>query len=464
MNLFMSLLLGIMPILPHRGLAQMQRIRVDPRTRKYDDKIHKINYEKDRHSLGEITFSSSSAVRHLREKNQRKNNTNKTPDVAPNDTNNDALPFPSTLRGPLSIEGYITATGKIQTASDSIIGRKFEIYGYGIDTENPPWDYGIFQESGQWKDPVLPSLRIAYQTGIKLDASSVYGGIRFYDDGNMNNEIFSVGDGDGNVRVANDLFVNDRNVLQELDDLKVVEDDIAEDINNENDEVVATRLVDADDQMYFVDPASSSEFNRVNVISIQGREYIYTDGDILAKKSITSQGEIVAHGGMKSHGTIDAPDSTIMGRRFQVHGVGENSRNPVMDYGIYQEEGDWRDHPALCIAHVTGIKLRAKSGNGGIRFFGGDDGGMDDELFSVGNGDDNVWVKNELVIGGIHVREMLEDMGKARRLETDRNVEEEVRSLKNLLREQVDRVVQLEDKIFHLEKVVGELMTELEEY
>ncbi|KAL7465368.1 hypothetical protein ACHAXS_005727, partial [Conticribra weissflogii] len=397
----------------------------------------------------------------LREK--YKKNNKKTIEVAPNDTNTDALSSSSSSQGPISVEGSITATGKIQTTSDSIVGRKFEIYGYGINTENPPWDYGIFQENGEWKDPVLPSLRIAYQTGIKLGAGTVYGGIRFYDDSDMKREIVSIGDGDGNVRVANDLLVKDRNILRELDDLKAGEDNIAEDVHNDNDEVVATRLVDADDTRYFVDPASSSELNRVNANSIQGHEYIYTDGDILAKKSITAQGEIVAHGGMTSHGGIDAPDSTIAGRRFQVLGVGENSRNPDMQYGIYQEGGAWKDHPALCIAYETGIKLRAKSGNGGVRVFGDGDGddGMNDELFSVGNGGGDVWVKNDLVIGDIYVRERLEDAEKKMRLEAESN-EEELRSVKELLQEQVDRVSELEGRISDLETVVGRLMTESE--
>jgi hypothetical protein len=68
--------------------------------------------------------------------------------------------------------------------------------------------YGIFTEQenvgGNYS-----KLTINYHTGIRLGASSSYGGTRFYNNfagGGGGTEIFSVGNGDNHVRVANNLY------------------------------------------------------------------------------------------------------------------------------------------------------------------------------------------------------------------------------------------------------------------
>lgn len=67
------------------------------------------------------------------------------------------------------------------------------------------WGY---QEAGPWTYP-YPDLVIGYHTGLKLGANSSYGGTRFYADhpSISSNMIFSVGDGDNNVRVTNNLYI-----------------------------------------------------------------------------------------------------------------------------------------------------------------------------------------------------------------------------------------------------------------
>jgi hypothetical protein len=65
--------------------------------------------------------------------------------------------------------------------------------------------YAIFQEAGAWSHP-YPDLRIAYHTGIKLGAYTGYGGTRFYSNSDMVTLLFSVGNGDSNVRVTNNIY------------------------------------------------------------------------------------------------------------------------------------------------------------------------------------------------------------------------------------------------------------------
>jgi hypothetical protein len=68
--------------------------------------------------------------------------------------------------------------------------------------------YGIFTElenvGGNYS-----KLTFNYHTGIRLGASTLYGGIRFYNNFvGSGSEIFSVGNGDNNVRVTNSLFAS----------------------------------------------------------------------------------------------------------------------------------------------------------------------------------------------------------------------------------------------------------------
>ena len=53
-------------------------------------------------------------------------------------------------------------------------------------------------------------LTLDWHTGIKIGASQSYGGIRFYSDAinNGGTKLFSIGEGDGNVRVTNTLYVS----------------------------------------------------------------------------------------------------------------------------------------------------------------------------------------------------------------------------------------------------------------
>ncbi len=80
-------------------------------------------------------------------------------------------------------------------------------YGPGTDSDMSALSYSIFQEDGEWTYP-YPDLRIAYQTGIKIDAYSSYGGIRFYNNTSMDTITFSVNDGSNNTKVYYDIEVS----------------------------------------------------------------------------------------------------------------------------------------------------------------------------------------------------------------------------------------------------------------
>lgn len=71
--------------------------------------------------------------------------------------------------------------------------------------------YAIYEQPGTWTHP-YPDLMIEYHTGISYVAYYGYGGHRFYTgyspDASPNTLAFSVGEGDHNVRVYNNLYVS----------------------------------------------------------------------------------------------------------------------------------------------------------------------------------------------------------------------------------------------------------------
>ena len=85
--------------------------------------------------------------------------------------------------------------------------------GQGGDSGQSNHSYAIYQAGGAWTSP-YPDLRIAYHTGIQLGAQTGYGGIRFYSEETMVNEIMSVGNGDSHVRITNNLYANFPSLFQ----------------------------------------------------------------------------------------------------------------------------------------------------------------------------------------------------------------------------------------------------------
>ena len=116
-----------------------------------------------------------------------------------------------------------TITGAVSGSSGSCTGNaasasslaadtstRFKILtftGVGGDSGNGavPDSYAIYQQGGSWTHP-YPDLCIGYHTGIKIGAYYGYGGTRFYNNSDWATEIFSVGNGDNNVRVVNTIY------------------------------------------------------------------------------------------------------------------------------------------------------------------------------------------------------------------------------------------------------------------
>ncbi len=95
-----------------------------------------------------------------------------------------------------------TTTGKLSV-------QKLGFNGVGSNSGNSAENYAIYQQSGAWSNP-FPDLIISFHTGIRIGGLSGYGGTRFYNDSPERSgatEIFSVGDGDNDVRVVNDIHI-----------------------------------------------------------------------------------------------------------------------------------------------------------------------------------------------------------------------------------------------------------------
>ena len=105
----------------------------------------------------------------------------------------------------------LTRTGFVEHNQNSGYILRF---GSGSNSgySSSSYPYAIFQEGGSWSTP-YPDLRINYHTGIILAANTSYGGVRFQKDYNDATELFSVGNGDNHVRVANNLYIGGHRAL-----------------------------------------------------------------------------------------------------------------------------------------------------------------------------------------------------------------------------------------------------------
>ncbi len=102
-----------------------------------------------------------------------------------------------------NLDGYTWTSGTNAKFS------RLEFTGVGGNSDNGLHNYAIYQEGGAWSSP-YPDLVIGYHTGIKIGGYYSYNGTRFYNDAPGRSgatEIFSVGNGDNNVRVTNNLYV-----------------------------------------------------------------------------------------------------------------------------------------------------------------------------------------------------------------------------------------------------------------
>ena len=92
------------------------------------------------------------------------------------------------------------------TISAKLTTKLLAFSGVGSNSNNSVQSYAIYQAGGAWSSP-FPDLIIGYHTGIKIGGYTSYGGTRFYSDAPERSgatEIFSVGNGDTNIRLPVD--------------------------------------------------------------------------------------------------------------------------------------------------------------------------------------------------------------------------------------------------------------------
>ena len=121
--------------------------------------------------------------------------------------------------GSLGVDGGATiGTSLTVTGTASLKGVNFSVLypTTGTSPNGGYSHYGIYEEPGVWDGTNIrgrpyPDLTIAYHTGISYVAYYGYGGHRFYTgyvaDATPTTLTFSIGEGDGNVRVYTNLYV-----------------------------------------------------------------------------------------------------------------------------------------------------------------------------------------------------------------------------------------------------------------
>jgi len=105
-----------------------------------------------------------------------------------------------------SSDFWISGTGRLD-----LLKFNGEGGNSGVGSQN----YAIYQEDGAWSTP-YPDLVIAFHTGIKIGGYYGYNGTRFYNDAPERSgatEIFSVGNGDNDVRVLYNLNVSGKQYM-----------------------------------------------------------------------------------------------------------------------------------------------------------------------------------------------------------------------------------------------------------
>ena len=235
------------------------------------------------------------------------------------------------------------------------------VYSYG-------WGY---QEAGAWSHP-YPDLVLGFHTGMKFGGYWDYGGCRFYDDHPSRSgatEIFSVGDGDSHVRVANNLLVagtadfgGEVTVSGLLSFDEIVG---AGDMEFDGDAIFGGDTEFDGDAIFGGDIAVGGT---VDGIDIAARDAVLTSttttaGAALPKAGGTVTGDVTFQNGTSIFvGTNVTSNTTEQGIYWH---------NNHGEYGIYRTGGNWdaSDYQQLKVMWGTGIILNGGSsyGKSGIR-------------------------------------------------------------------------------------------------
>jgi hypothetical protein len=148
---------------------------------------------------------------------------------------------------------YEAATYYLRNIEDVAVNHEYGIYF----SNSRSTAYAIFREAGAWTHP-YPDLRIAFHTGIKMGANPGYGGMKFYTDYDMSSQVMSINNGSDPLGGSN-VYVN--NSLQAGSSLR------------------APIFYDSDNTGYYLNPASTSYINALNIgPSANGVSYLNING------------------------------------------------------------------------------------------------------------------------------------------------------------------------------------------
>lgn len=112
--------------------------------------------------------------------------------------------------GVINAAGAVNVGGIISTNSQMVAKQGFNTGFAGANsnmTGDRHYQFG-YQEAGPWSG-TFPDLVLGYHTGMKFGANTGWGGMKFYNDHPSLTgiaQLLSIGDGDNNVRVANNLI------------------------------------------------------------------------------------------------------------------------------------------------------------------------------------------------------------------------------------------------------------------
>jgi hypothetical protein len=99
--------------------------------------------------------------------------------------------------------GHLNLGGTSDPSNDQ--GNNWLTWGYRAD--NNPY-YAIRTNYKSYGSHTYSRLQVGWHTGIEIGAASSYGGTRFYNNSPFTgSQIMSIGDGDNNVRISNNLYV-----------------------------------------------------------------------------------------------------------------------------------------------------------------------------------------------------------------------------------------------------------------
>lgn len=246
----------------------------------------------------------------------------------------------------------VTSRGASTNSNITVGNISFQGVGGNSGQSAPGSDYRIYQAPGEWSYP-YPDLNIAWHTGISIGAYSSYGGTRFYNNSDMATELFSVGNGDNHIRVANRLLIGGTS------------------------EVLG--LIGMGSSWYYGMGISSAYTSLYSHVSGNGVRLGYYDGTTFTPKfTVPNGGDMVGVGGLQLGGNLYIGGQTTYFLYNSASGIRSNN-NLLADADIYLGTrgtwlSSWLNQGLLTTSDPTFNSVYLANGN--LRLYQGDGTGL----------------------------------------------------------------------------------------